>query len=460
MSRLFGTDGIRGLVNGEVLTADLTMRLAAAAALELLADELARETRPIVVLGRDTRPSGPMLEAAAFAGFASVGCDVVRLGVVPTPVVAYEVQRRAALGLMVSASHNPVQDNGLKLFGAGGGKLTDAQEDAIEARLGADLPRVSGPAVGEDVSAGYALTRRHYLPEPEPTYVEHLLATVGSLAGLRVVVDGAQGAAWQLAPEVYRQAGATVTEIHCEGNGWLINDGCGATHPESLAAAVLEHGADVGIAHDGDADRCIVVDGAGQVLSGDQVLGILALSRQAAGLPGSEVLVATVMSNLGLLHAMSAAGIEVVQTAVGDRYVLAAMLAGGHRLGGEQSGHVVLLDHATTGDGLLTALHVMDRIVHTGRSVAELAAVVQLLPQVLINVRADRSRAWAPEVLAAVTAEEAALAGTGRVLLRPSGTEALVRVMVEAPSQEQAEAIAERLSIVVSGSSARPLRSS
>jgi phosphoglucosamine mutase len=267
---------------------------------------------------------------------------------------------------------------------------------------------------------------------------------------VHVVVDGAQGAASALAPEVYRQAGATVTAIHCDGDGSRINDACGATHPESLASAVVEHGADIGIAHDGDADRCIVVDATGAVLNGDQVLGLLAVGRRDEGLPASDVLVATVMSNLGLVQAMEKAGITVVPTAVGDRYVLEAMLAGGYRLGGEQSGHVVMLDHATTGDGLLTALKVMDRVVRTQRSVADLAADVVLLPQVLVNVRADRTRATAADVVAAIAAEEVELAGTGRVLLRPSGTEPLVRVMVEAPTQVQAEQVAGRLADVVS----------
>ncbi|MHB8961054.1 MAG: phosphoglucosamine mutase [Candidatus Limnocylindrales bacterium] len=443
MARLFGTDGVRGLAGGEVLTAELAFRLAAAAAVELLGEQLEQGAHPLVVIGRDTRPSGPMLEAAAFAGFASVGCDVARLGVVPTPAVAYEVVQSAALGLVISASHNPAPDNGLKLFASGGSKLTDAQEDAIEARLGQRLPLVSGQDVGEDRSDG---ERR-----VGPSYAEHLLATVGSLAGLTVVVDGAQGAASALAPEVYRAAGAEVHAIHCEADGWRINDGSGATHPESLAAAVVERGADLGIAHDGDADRCIVVDAAGRVVNGDQVLGLLALGRKDAGLPGSDVLVATVMSNLGLHLAMRQAGISVVTTAVGDRYVLEAMLAGDHRLGGEQSGHVVLRDFATTGDGLLTALQVMDRMARTGRPLAELADAVTLLPQVLVNVRTDRSRATDPGVLEAVATEEASLAGAGRVLLRPSGTEPLVRVMVEAESADKAQAVADRLAAVVAG---------
>jgi phosphoglucosamine mutase len=429
VARLFGTDGIRGLAGGEVLTEALALSVGRSA-LRVLGG-----TR--VVIGRDTRPSGPGLEVAAAAGFTSQGADVLLLGVVPTPVVAHVVASGAAdLGLVISASHNPVQDNGLKLFGPGGHKLTDAQEDAIEADLG------SLGAVAE----GTVQVASDQVVEG---YLEALRATAGSLEGLTVVVDGAQGAASVLAPELYRRAGATVIAIHCDSDGPRINDGCGATHPESLAAAVRAHGADVGIAHDGDADRCIVVDAAGAILSGDQVLGLLALARKDAGLPGSDVLVATVMSNLGLVHAMTLAGIDVVRTAVGDRYVLEAMLARAHPLGGEQSGHVVLLDHATTGDGLLTALQVMDRMARTGRTVADLASVVTLLPQVLLNVKADRSRATAAEVLEAVAREERVLAGAGRVLLRPSGTESLVRVMVEAPTQEQAVDIAERLAALV-----------
>jgi phosphoglucosamine mutase len=438
LARLFGTDGIRGLAGGDVLTADLAQRVAAAAAEVLLGERLARGERPIVVIGRDTRPSGPALESAAVAGFTSAGCDVARLGVVPTPAVAFEVTRGAALGLMISASHNPAPDNGLKLFEAGGGKLTDAQEDAIETRL--EDAGASTARTGVDITSAHT---------GRDSYVEHLLSTVGSLAGLKVVVDGANGSASAVAPEVYGKAGATVTAIHCDGDGARINEGSGATHPEALAAAVVAHGADLGIAHDGDADRCIVVDADGTVLNGDQVLGLLALARREAGLPGSDVLVATVMSNLGLVQAMATAGIDVVRTAVGDRYVLEAMLAGGHRLGGEQSGHVVMLDHATTGDGLLTALQVMDRVARTGRPVAELASAVMLLPQVLVNVPAARDRAHADDVLAAVAEEGARLGDAGRVLLRPSGTEALVRVMVEAPSQQQAEQVAARLAAIV-----------
>jgi phosphoglucosamine mutase len=439
--RLFGTDGIRGLANGEVLTPELALRLAGVAGAQAVASA---GGRPVVVVGRDTRPSGEMLEAAAVAGFTSAGCDVTRLGVVPTPLVAHATAKwDAVLGLAITASHNPVQDNGLKLFASGGRKLTDAEEDGLETALGAPWQRPPGLGVGRS-NADHRVARVE-------AYLGDLLSSVGSLAGLHVVVDGAQGAASRLAPEAYRRAGARVTAIHCDADGSLINDGCGATHPESLAAAVVALGADLGIAHDGDADRCVVVDASGQVLNGDQVLGLLALARRDAGLPASDVLVATVMSNLGLHRAMAAAGIRVEQTAVGDRYVLEALLSGGWALGGEQSGHVVMLDHATTGDGLLTALQVMDRVVRTGTPLAELAGVVELLPQVLVNVRADRSRAVAADVVEAVAREEAALGDGGRVLLRPSGTEALVRVMVEAETPEQAQQVADRLAAVVAG---------
>jgi phosphoglucosamine mutase len=442
LARLFGTDGIRGLANGDVLTPDLAMRLSAVAGARAVAEHGGGGDRPVVVVGRDSRPSGEMLEAAAVAGFTSAGCDVTRLGVVPTPLVAHCTARGgASLGLAITASHNPMPDNGLKLFAAGGRKLTDAEEDALEAALDQPWVRPTGTAIGRSNADGR--------PARVEAYLAHLVGTVGSLEGLHVVVDGAQGAASTLAPEAYRRAGATVTPLHCDGDGRRINQACGATHPESLAKAVVEQGADLGVAHDGDADRCIVVDASGSVLNGDQVLGLLALARKDAGLAGSDVLVATVMSNLGLGLAMTEAGIAVVRTPVGDRYVLEAMLAGGHRLGGEQSGHVIMLDHASTGDGLLTALQVMDRVVRTGRPVAELAAAVTLLPQVLVNVAAPRERAQATEVLDAVAREEADLAGEGRVLLRPSGTEALVRVMVEAPTQEQAEQVAQRLAATV-----------
>ena len=441
-ARLFGTDGVRALANGDVLTPELALSVARSAAHELL-QRRAPSGRPLAVIGRDTRPSGPMLEAAAAAGFASAGVDVQLLGVVPTPVVAYACARGGAdLGLVVSASHNPMPDNGLKLFGPGGWKLPDDVEVALEAGLGAAIERPTGLGLGRISGGGQVVD----------AYADALLgALVAPARGLKLVVDCAQGAASSVAPELYRRAGADVVAIAADGDGERINDGSGATHLELLQAAVLEHGADLGLAHDGDADRCLAVDATGAVVDGDQLLAILAVALKARGALAKDTVVGTVMSNLGFVRAMQEQGIEVVQTAVGDRYVLEAMRAGGFSLGGEQSGHTVLLDHATTGDGLLTGIGVLGRMAETGSSLAELAAVMTRLPQVLVNVRSERSRAQAPEVLAAVAAEEAALAGSGRVLLRPSGTEPLVRVMVEAESPAQAQAVADRLAAVVAG---------
>ncbi len=442
MARLFGTDGVRGPANGPVLTPELTLSLARSAAHELLSRR-SGTGRPRVVIGRDTRPSGPMLEAAAAAGFASAGVDVQVLGVVPTPVVAFACARGDAdLGLVVSASHNAMPDNGLKLFGPGGWKLPDEVEVAIEAGLATGAAeRATGLAVGSIRPAD---------PHLLVAYRDALLATLPTAAaGLTVVVDGAQGAASVLAPEVYRAAGATVVELACDGDGARINDGCGATHLELLQRAVVEHGADLGLAHDGDADRCLAVDATGTVVDGDQLLALLAVALHERGALPTGTVVATVMSNLGFVRAMRDAGIAVVQTAVGDRYVLEAMRAGGHVLGGEQSGHTVLLDHATTGDGLLTGVGVLGRMAETGRSLAELAGVMTRLPQVLVNVGAARTRASDADVLDAVAREEGLLGQTGRVLLRPSGTEALVRVMVEAESAAQAEQVAARLAEVV-----------
>ena len=442
MGRLFGTDGVRGLAGGDVLTADLALRLAGAAADVLLADRVGGAQRPLVVIGRDTRPSGHMLEGAAVAGFTAAGCDVAVLGVVPTPAVAHATATGADLGLMISASHNPMADNGLKLFGRGGVKLPDEVEDRIEARLD-DWTSRTGADVGRLVT-----DRRDWTGD----YLRHLLASADvNLGGLRVVVDCAYGAAYELAPELYRRAGADVVALHAQPLGERINDGCGATHLEAVAVAVREAGADLGVAHDGDADRCLAVDADGEVVDGDQLLAVLALALAERGRLAHDTVVATVMSNLGFVQAMKGAGLQVVQTAVGDRYVLEAMRNGGYTLGGEQSGHTVLLDHATTGDGLLTALQVMSRMVQTGKSLRELASVMRPLPQVLVNVRADRARASAEDVRAAVAAEEDALAGSGRVLLRPSGTEPLVRVMVEAATDEEAAAVAQRLAAVVGG---------
>ncbi|WP_155374119.1 phosphoglucosamine mutase [Catellatospora vulcania] len=443
MARLFGTDGVRGLANAD-LSPELALSLAVAAAHTLPDPD--REQPPLVVVGRDPRASGEMLEAAVVAGLASAGANVVRVGVLPTPGVAYlTAEVRADFGVMISASHNPMPDNGIKFFAAGGHKLTDEQEDAIEAALGATWTRPTGASVG----------RVHDLLDGAEHYATHLVEATGHpLAGIKVVVDCAHGAASDVAPEAFREAGAEVIAINAEPDGLNINDECGATHLGPLKAAVVEHGAHLGIAVDGDADRCLAVDASGAEVDGDQIMAILALAMRDAGTLVNDTLVATVMSNLGLRIAMREAGITLVETKVGDRYVLEELRAGGFSLGGEQSGHVVFTEHATTGDGVLTGLRLLARVAETGKSLAELAAVVNRLPQVLINVRvADKAVARAPEILAAVAAAEAQLHGTGRVLLRPSGTEQLVRVMVEASGEDIAQKIAEDIAADVRAAS-------
>jgi phosphoglucosamine mutase len=447
MGRLFGTDGVRGLANAD-LTPELALAVAVAAARTLR--ERDRSHRPVAVVGRDPRASGEMLEAAVVAGLASAGAEVLRAGVMPTPAVAHLVGAHGAdLGVVLSASHNPMPDNGIKLFAAGGHKLPDEVEDAIEAAVdnGAGWRRPTGAGVG----------RIRDLPGAATAYVDHLLGTLRgvSLDGLRVVVDCANGAASQVAPEAYARAGADVVALHCAPDGLNINDGCGSTHLSVLREAVVAHGADLGVAHDGDADRCLAVTATGEEVDGDQIMAILALAMKREGRLTGDTLVATVMSNLGLRQAMREHGIAVVETKVGDRYVLEELRAKGYALGGEQSGHIVMPAYATTGDGVLTALHLMAEVVSSGRSLAELASVVTKLPQVLINVSvADRSAAAAaPEVRAAVAEAEAALGDSGRVLLRPSGTEQLVRVMVEASSAEDARSVAERIADVVRAAS-------
>jgi phosphoglucosamine mutase len=440
---LFGTDGVRGLANGE-LTPELAMSVANAAARVLIAHDGSH--RPVAVVGRYPRASGEMLEAAVAAGLASAGADVLRVGVLPTPAIAYLTASYGAdVGVVLSASHNPMPDNGIKLFASGGHKLADEIEAEIEAAMAAvPARRPIGAAIGRLLKADDAVER----------YGAHLLSSQPTrLDGLHIVVDCANGAAAHVAPEVYRGAGAIVTPIAAEPDGLNINDGVGSTHPGQLIAAVREIGADLGIAHDGDADRCLAVDADGEVVDGDQLLAICALALRDAGRLRGDAVVATVMSNLGLHHAMQAAGIELLTTAVGDRYVLEALRSKDLSLGGEQSGHLVFADTATTGDGLLTALHVMARMTGTGASLAELASVVQRLPQTLVNVRvADRDAvASRPDVLDAVAAAQAELGRNGRVLLRPSGTEQLVRVMVEAGTQQRAESVAAQLAAVVAG---------
>jgi phosphoglucosamine mutase len=436
MARLFGTDGVRGLANGD-LGPELAMSVAAAAARVLAEHDSSH--RPVAVVGRDPRASGEMLQAAVSAGLTSAGADVMQVGVLPTPAIAHLVgDLNADLGVMISASHNPMPDNGIKLFAAGGHKLPDAIEDEIEAAVGATFSRPTGAGVGRIYDISDALDR----------YLEHLLkALPHRLDGLRVVVDCANGAAWAAAPQAYREAGAEVIAIHALPDGENINDGCGSTHLDGLREAVLAERADLGIAHDGDADRCLAIDAAGEVVDGDQIMAVLALSMKESGELVEDTLVATVMSNLGLHLAMRDNGVHLRTAAVGDRYVLEELRTAGLSLGGEQSGHVVFPAHATTGDGLLTAMALMARMAATSRSLADLAGVMTRLPQVLVNVRvADKAAvARSDSVSAAVAAVEAELGETGRVLLRPSGTEQLVRVMVEAPSHEAAEAAAQRL---------------
>ncbi|ACY99809.1 MULTISPECIES: phosphoglucosamine mutase [Thermomonospora] len=442
MGRLFGTDGVRG-VAGRDLTARLAMDLSVAAARVLGEAGAFAGHRPVAVVGRDPRASGEFLEAAVVAGLAGAGVDVLLLGVLPTPAVAYLTRAlEADLGVMLSASHNPAPDNGIKFFDRSGYKLADEIEDRIEAQLGADWQGPTGADVGRVRDAHGAVEQ----------YVAHLLSTLpASLDGLRVVVDCANGAASSIAPEALRRAGAEVTAIGNAPDGLNINAGCGSTHLEALRAAVIAQGADAGIAHDGDADRCLAVTASGEVVDGDQIMAILATELREAGRLAGDTVVATVMSNLGFKIAMREAGIGVVETAVGDRYVLEAMKAGGYTLGGEQSGHVIMLEHATTGDGLLTGLHLLATMARRERSLEELAKVMHRLPQVLVNVRGvDKTKVGAsPELAEAVTEAEKELGDGGRVLIRPSGTEPMVRVMVEAPTQEQAQRVADRLAEVV-----------
>jgi phosphoglucosamine mutase len=438
MGRLFGTDGVRG-VAGRDLSAQLALDLSAAAA-QVLTSPGSR--RPVAVVGRDPRASGEFLEAAVVAGLASSGVDVLRLGVLPTPGVAYLVKALDAdFGVVLSASHNPARDNGIKFFARGGRKLPDQIEDQIEARLG-QVPPVQ--SFGRIVDAG----------AEQEKYLDHLVASLGSgpvpaqppLAGLRVVVDCAHGAAYAIAPEALRRAGAEVIAIGVEPDGDNINSGCGSTHLDTVASVVRSQAADVGIAHDGDADRCLAVDADGQVVDGDQILAVLATELKQEGRLAGDTVVVTVMSNLGFRLAMDDAGISVVETPVGDRYVLEAMLAGQLSLGGEQSGHIILADYATTGDGVLTALHLLAVLARRGVSLAEAAKVMTRYPQVLINVPGDKERAaTSAELTAAVHEAERALGSSGRILVRPSGTEPIIRVMVEAVDTAEADRIAHQV---------------
>ena len=443
MGRLFGTDGVRGLANGD-LTADLALGLAQAAAIVLTkgrhAEDLrAQGKRPRAILARDPRVSGEFLGAAVAAGLASSGIDVLDAGVIPTPAAAFLVgDIRADFGVMISASHNPAPDNGIKFFSFGGTKLPDEVEDRIEQAL--DGPKLA------PTGAGVGRIRR--FADAEDRYMLHLLGTLDvRLDGLHVVLDCAHGAAAGISPQAFVDAGAEVTVMGAEPDGLNINDGVGSTHLTKLQEAVVALGADLGIAHDGDADRCLAVDAQGRVVDGDQIMAILAVSMKQRGLLAHDTLAATVMSNLGLKLAMAEHGIRMVETKVGDRYVLEALAEHGLSLGGEQSGHIIFSDHATTGDGILSGLQIAAEMARTGRTLAELASIMTVFPQVLINVRGvDRAALDGHAVIAAaVTEAEAELGRTGRVLLRASGTEPMVRVMVEAADEATAQAVAERL---------------
>ena len=441
MGRLFGTDGVRGVANRE-LTAELGLALSAAAARRLAP---ATSGHRFAVVGRDPRASGEMLEAAVVAGLTSEGVDAVLVGVLPTPAVAFlTAAYHADFGVMISASHNPMPDNGIKIFGSGGHKLDDDAEDRIEelVAVGPGL-RPVGAAIGRVRTAPDALVR----------YLEHVVGAAASrLDGLTVVVDCANGAASEAAPRAYAAAGARVIAINDQPDGLNINDGCGSTHLDPLREAVLAHGADLGLAHDGDADRCLAVDADGRIVDGDAIMTVLALAMHQAGELASDTLVATVMSNLGLHLAMREAGITLLTTAVGDRYVLEELRGGEYSLGGEQSGHIVIPQFGTTGDGILTGLLLMAQMARTRSSLAALAAPMRSMPQILINVAvADKATvAEAPAVRDAVARAEAELGDTGRILLRPSGTEQIVRVMVEAADEDTARQLAHRVAESVS----------
>jgi phosphoglucosamine mutase len=442
-SRLFGTDGVRG-VAGLELTAQLALDLSVAAA-TVLGGREGRDGRPVAVVGRDPRVSGEFLEAAVVAGLASSGVDVLRLGVIPTPGVAYLTGALDAdFGVVISASHNPAADNGIKFFGPGGVKLPDAIEDAIEAGL-RSARLTSAPAAA--LAAGFGRIRD--AAAEHGRYLDHLLATLpGSpqppLAGLRVVADCAHGAAYRLAPQALRQAGAEVITIGTAPDGLNINEGCGSTALGPLRAAVVEHGADAGIAYDGDADRCLAVDGEGEPLDGDQILTVLATGLKAAGRLTGDAVVVTVMSNQGFHVVMREAGIEVIETPVGDKHVSAAMRDGGYVLGGEQSGHIIMGEHATTGDGLLTSLQLLAAVNRQGVPMAAAAKMMPKYPQVLVNVPGDASQ-LGPAVDAAVQRAEAQLSGDGRILVRPSGTEPKIRLMIQARDAVLAERVIGQL---------------
>ena len=441
MGKYFGTDGVRGVANRQ-LTAELAYKIGRCGGYVLAG----QAERPKVIIGRDTRISGPMLESALAAGLLSIGADVIRLGVITTPGVAYLTRAlKADAGVMISASHNPVEDNGIKFFGGDGFKLSDETELEIERLLDAEKDELPRP-VGADLGTLSDNNDAKY------QYIEYLKTTVrSSFRGLKIVLDCANGAAYELAPRLFRELGADIVTIGASPDGKNINEGCGSTHPEWLQAEVVRQKADLGLSFDGDADRLIAVDGTGAEVDGDYILTICGDAMNRAGKLRNGTIVTTVMANLGFFKGVQNLGMKAVKTAVGDRYVMEEMRKGGYNLGGEQSGHVIFLDYNTTGDGMLTALQLVDTVVQSGKRLSELTSLMRKYPQVLVNVRvADKSGLKDNEEIArAIREAEHKLGENGRVLVRPSGTEPLIRVMAEGPDQKQIESCVREISRVI-----------
>lgn len=442
MGKLFGTDGIRGVANREI-TAEMAYRMGLAATAYFGQHT---DAQPIILIGRDTRISGQMLESALAAGICAAGGKAILLGVIPTPAVAYLARKLGAqAGVVISASHNVFSDNGIKFFGGDGYKLPDTIEAELEEMLLEGLDKIAKP-IGERVGT---IEHRTDLRED---YIQYALSTVqGKLDGMKIVVDCANGSSYQVTPDVLTRLGAEVIVLNNAPTGININDNCGSVHLESLQAAVKEHGADMGIAHDGDADRCLTVDENGEVVDGDHMMAICALKLQQEGKLADNTLVATVMSNIGLHQAMKKAGIRIEVTPVGDRYVLENMRANGYVLGGEQSGHIIFSDVATTGDGLITALQIVQAVAHSGKKLSELSACMVTFPQLLVNVRVKTKAGWETNeaIAQAIREGEEALGDTGRILVRPSGTEPLIRVMAEGSTAEVLDTIVGKIADVV-----------
>lgn len=437
MGKYFGTDGVRGVANQD-LTPELTYKIGRCGGY-VLAGQL---VRPNVVIGMDTRISGPMLEAALVAGLLSIGADVTRLGVVTTPAVAYLTREMGAdAGVMISASHNPVEDNGIKFFGSDGFKLSDETELEIERLMDAledHLPRPIGRATGRVIDDDMAKFR----------YTDYLRSTIQStLKGLKIVLDCAHGAAYELAPRVFSELGAEVTTIGAYPNGLNINDQCGSTYPTALQAEVVRQQADVGLSFDGDADRLIAVDENGEIIDGDYIMAICGDALNRAGKLKGRTIVSTVMSNLGFFKGIEKHGMFSNQAAVGDRYVMEEMRKGGYNLGGEQSGHLIFLDYNTTGDGILSGLQLVNTIQKSGQRLSELKQIMSKFPQVLLNIKVKSKEGWSEneQIRASIEKVEKELGKDGRVLVRPSGTEALIRVMVEGPDQDVIQSMADEI---------------